>query len=424
MQPNNSKNNIKKAKDATSKEEALRYKAEADKWSDGGIYKIGLHTLVGVGIGQFTGNGMATGAVAAGMNEALQPVLGQIKNEELHKLASLVVGNVVTGQTFGGATALNATTYNWLNHADQQSFASAFWNADSQEERSDIIAFYAALDNFNDAIKPGEGDNTIEADLIHALRTNVAVEAEYGLTYNLHKALTAYSDYYSRYEGLGFAEPYEYSRYLWSNGQNGFRAPWRVRYYNQINEGSIPNEVVGPNNLIKSVAFTPAMVYPSGNHGIMDSLQSTSSNSEPEPKESNSDKYLDTVTNISTTVTLLPFELGSVYAELPNVTKGARGVALGVGVGINVWRNSQEYSGKGLWKATAVDTTGDIIVAETGAVLTQLLTGDIKTTAKVTFITVEGVNLWRIWHENNSYDNILTEIKNFIAEPDKEETER
>ncbi|KAF1681374.1 hypothetical protein VER_07930 [Veillonella sp. R32] len=140
--------NIQKAQEATSEAEAKGYREEANKWADGGIYKIGLHTLVGAGLGQFTGHGAITGAVSAGTNEALQPALSQIDNEELHKLASLVIGNVVTGSTFGGATALDATKFNWLNHYDQEYLLKDIMeNEYDKYTLSQKIAFYIALNN-------------------------------------------------------------------------------------------------------------------------------------------------------------------------------------------------------------------------------------------------------------------------------------
>lgn len=57
------------------------------------------------------------------------------------------MGNVVTGQTFGAATALNVITYNWLSHADQVNYARALYNVkDMPMTQARIHALYGALD--------------------------------------------------------------------------------------------------------------------------------------------------------------------------------------------------------------------------------------------------------------------------------------
>lgn len=452
--------NIQKAQEATSEAEEKRYREEANKWGDGGAYKIGLHTLVGAGLGQFTGHGAITGAVSAGTNEALQPALSQIDNEELHKLASLVIGNVVTGSIFGGATALEATKFNWLSHANQINYARALYSAkDMPMTQARIHAFYGALDQFNDATY-GPRQNYMEEFLSTAIAASgVNVEDSLGLTYNINKAISTFSVYYPY--GDGFSTAYGYRRYINPNTRYSFDSkepPYLIQYENLKNPGTIPDEIFGrastvsellnqggykgrngyfvdyKNNERRDLGLVGDYLLANGAERVTNSgspyVYARTDNGDYITSEingnsssmiSNSDKYLDSMTTIATTAVSAPFEVGATYADLPNVAKAVGRTMLVVDVGVNAWRNSETYSGKDLWKATTVDTTGNLLVLETGAILTQLLLGDIKTTAKVTIITVEGVNLWRIWNNNNIYDKTLDEIKDSIAIPDKEE---
>lgn len=138
---------------------------------------------------------------------------------------------------------------------------------------------------------------------------------------------------------------------------------------------------------------------------------------------SNSDKYLDSMTTIATTAVSAPFEVGATYADLPKVAKAVGRTMLVVDVGVNAWRNSETYSGKDLWKATAVDTTSNLL-AGVGVEATALIaTKNPKLLTSITVITVTGFEYWRIWNKN-IFDDTINEIKNFVAVPDKEKEDK
>ncbi|MDA7087042.1 filamentous hemagglutinin N-terminal domain-containing protein [Pseudomonas sp. SA3-5] len=94
-----------------------------DVWADGSPQKIALHALVGGLLSEAAGGDFATGAAAAGANEALVNQLNTLVdgNENLLLMASQLVGLTAAGLVDGdlqqGADiAANATTFNYLLH--------------------------------------------------------------------------------------------------------------------------------------------------------------------------------------------------------------------------------------------------------------------------------------------------------------------
>ncbi|MGL5514204.1 MAG: hemagglutinin repeat-containing protein, partial [Sporomusa sp.] len=85
------------------REQAANEKARAQelaKWNDGGSAKIGLHALVG-GVMATIGNGsFGTGALSAGINEALQNEINKLPSE-WRSLGSAVIGTAVSEVTGG-----------------------------------------------------------------------------------------------------------------------------------------------------------------------------------------------------------------------------------------------------------------------------------------------------------------------------------
>ncbi len=114
--------NAKKNPKATQAEiDALQ--AKVDAWSEGGANKIALHALVGGIMSNIGGNGFASGAVGAGVNEAIQGVLSKIKDPALHQWGSALVGmaaaSAVGGNaSVGAATAASGTKNNLLNDCE------------------------------------------------------------------------------------------------------------------------------------------------------------------------------------------------------------------------------------------------------------------------------------------------------------------
>jgi Hemagglutinin repeat len=109
---------LKKAQDSGDQ-------AEIDKWKEGGISRVALHTLVGA-----LGGGLK-GAVGAATSQTVIPLLGaQIAQldipvelkQVLVQVAAVAVG-AATGGTAGVAAAVNATGQNYLTHTELKSRA-------------------------------------------------------------------------------------------------------------------------------------------------------------------------------------------------------------------------------------------------------------------------------------------------------------
>ncbi len=94
--------------------------AEAKKWDEGGIYRVGLHTILG---GLTGGTG---GALGAGVSAELIPEIANairaLDIPEDAKQALITLAGAAVGATVGGAagaaTGLNQTVNNYLKHAD------------------------------------------------------------------------------------------------------------------------------------------------------------------------------------------------------------------------------------------------------------------------------------------------------------------
>ena len=146
------------------KDLAKQYVKEAKEWSDGGSYKIALHSAFGAIVSSLNGGNIGIGAAGAGLTEALQKELGKIKSPEVHKLAAAVIGAVATQSTSGAAVAMDGTTYNWLMHSDQMNllndyewFISLQQGGDIESARGAFLekaAYYLALNDY-------EGENSL-----------------------------------------------------------------------------------------------------------------------------------------------------------------------------------------------------------------------------------------------------------------------
>ena len=136
--------------------------AKASSWEDGGVNKILLHSLVGGIMSDLGGNGFSSGAVGAGVNEAVQKELAKIKDAGVHELASALVGAaasaVVGGNAqAGAAAAASGTKNNWLTHDQQVKMANelkAALDAGDIVKANQIIAYYANKSQENRANEP------------------------------------------------------------------------------------------------------------------------------------------------------------------------------------------------------------------------------------------------------------------------------
>jgi len=101
----------KQLKKATTKE-------EQDKWKEGGEYKVLLHTVVGGVMSELGGNGFTSGAVGAGVTQALQKQLANIKDPNLRLIASSLVGTAASKLVGGNAQVGSSTAYSGTKNND------------------------------------------------------------------------------------------------------------------------------------------------------------------------------------------------------------------------------------------------------------------------------------------------------------------
>ena len=127
------------------------------KFPEGGVVKVVAHALMGGLLSEAMGGDFATGAAAAGLNEAAMNVLVKFAggNDQLHlmmsQLTGLVAAAAVDGDLQQGANiAKNATQYNWLLHRDvvaaDRARAACGSGDGAQGCRDNITRATAALD--------------------------------------------------------------------------------------------------------------------------------------------------------------------------------------------------------------------------------------------------------------------------------------
>ena len=139
-----------KLKDAIAKGD----QTEIDKWKEGGSARVGLHTLVGL----LTGN--VSGAVGAGVTQSVIPYIGeQIAKldvplefkQALIQVASGVIG-AAAGGPGGAASALNATSQNYLKHDEQLQKASQLAACKTDQCKKDAQAQWDKVSQDRNAV--------------------------------------------------------------------------------------------------------------------------------------------------------------------------------------------------------------------------------------------------------------------------------
>ena len=176
---------------------AKQYLQEAAKWQEGGEYKVLLHSTLGGLLSSLTGNGFTSGITSAGLNEALQRELGKIKNSELHKLASALIGQVATDSSSGSAIAMKATEYNWLTHTDQMNLLKDYTEfiqlqhvvgiESAKAEYLNKFAYYLALTDYEMGYSASYGtSNQISEDFYDAVQQHDpgAMGYNFGIQFN------------------------------------------------------------------------------------------------------------------------------------------------------------------------------------------------------------------------------------------------
>ena len=171
---------------------AKQYLQEASKWQEGGEDKVLLHGVLGGVLSSMTGNGFTAGVTSASLNEALQKELGGIGNSELHKLASALVGQVVSHSGAGAAIAMDATEYNWLTHSDQMNllkdyndFISLQHSAGMDTAKNEYLkkfAYYLALTDYEMGYSQLYGtSNQISEEFYDAVNAHDPAAMDYNL---------------------------------------------------------------------------------------------------------------------------------------------------------------------------------------------------------------------------------------------------
>lgn len=145
-------------KAATTTDEALkkRYQKEADKWKDGGIYKVALHGGFGAVVSNMAGGSSLEGFTVSSANEVMVGAIAKelakypnstidangkyVDNSDVYKIASAILGNTVSHSSLGAGISLSATQNNYLTHEQIKLYKQEYSKAKSNEEREAIDA--------------------------------------------------------------------------------------------------------------------------------------------------------------------------------------------------------------------------------------------------------------------------------------------
>jgi hypothetical protein len=177
---------------AQEKQDALQ------RWDEGGVYRVAMHTALGA-----LGTGSVEGALASGTTAVSIPAVGRYLDEqevdETTKAALLLglsaaAGAIVGGDTASTASSVNQTQNNYLNHIQLQQWAEDLKNAKGDGRRIDEINSYYL-----------KKDRDQQADFINACQTN----------YNYQACGAQVKNYYAgseQYKGNTLFDPNLYSQ--------------------------------------------------------------------------------------------------------------------------------------------------------------------------------------------------------------------
>lgn len=128
---------------------AKKLRKDAEKWGDGGVYKVALHGAFGATISNISGYGTSQGLKIAAINESTQPILKKIGNPELQKLVGVIISKSLGGDEIAPSLVNSAIQNNWLTHDDQVSFLADYNNFKngviSLDEWIKKLAYYDTL---------------------------------------------------------------------------------------------------------------------------------------------------------------------------------------------------------------------------------------------------------------------------------------
>ena len=156
-------------KAANTSDEALkkRYQKEADKWKDGGIYKVALHGGFGAVVSNMAGGSSLEGFTVSSANEVMVGAIAKelakypnstvdangkyVDNSDVYKFASAILGNTVSHSSLGTGISLSATQNNYLTHEQNQLRLSQLAAAKTEEEHNEINTYWLAVDRQQEA---------------------------------------------------------------------------------------------------------------------------------------------------------------------------------------------------------------------------------------------------------------------------------
>ena len=137
------------AEDTGEYELAKKLRKDAEKWGEGGVYKVALHGAFGATISNISGYGTSKGLKIAAINESTQPILKKIGNPELQKLVGIIISKSIGGDEIAPSLVNSAIQNNWLTHDDQVSFLADYNNFKngviSLDEWIKKLAYYDTL---------------------------------------------------------------------------------------------------------------------------------------------------------------------------------------------------------------------------------------------------------------------------------------
>ena len=156
-------------KAVNTSDEALkkRYQKEADKWKDGGIYKVALHGGFGAVVSNMAGGSSLEGFTVSSANEVMVGAIAKelakypnstvdangkyVDNSDVYKFASAILGNTVSHSSLGTGISLSATQNNYLTHEQNQLRLSQLAAAKTEEEHNEINTYWLAVDRQQEA---------------------------------------------------------------------------------------------------------------------------------------------------------------------------------------------------------------------------------------------------------------------------------
>lgn len=117
---------IELAEEKGDKELVASLRKRAEKWSDGGTYKVALHGAFGAVISELSGYNGLKGLKTSAINEASQPILEKVRNPELRKIISIIIAKSINSENIAPSLVNSAIDNNWLTHHDQMSLKNDY----------------------------------------------------------------------------------------------------------------------------------------------------------------------------------------------------------------------------------------------------------------------------------------------------------